>query len=352
MRTSFLPNNDYKEFKNKIISQKFTPKLKFDNDIFYTYNYNENHSIINNTNISENNKNNKINQMSFLFPPIPEKVNIIILIYLFFIYFNLQKIESLLYQNNFSIDEGIEKLKELTLSDKKNNNLKKENSAEKNSIAHNINLSRNSSNMKFQIKFPHIYKRKRNYITSIISSSHLLEKPQNNKIESGAKIRFENLLNNNKFENKNLLIKQKSEQEGKILENQLYKNEKEKKENPKNELKTVDIVAQALISAKNENELKEYLFFQLQFLDNKKRNEKKIEIIKNTINQLDKDKKDLRKCNIGVSRALNKKLVENYKLDMEIKKIENDIEKLRNNIKYYENLGDNYIQELNKIKSS
>lgn len=206
--------------------------------------------------------------------------------------------------------------------------------------------------MKFQIKFPHIYKRKRNYITSIISSSHLLEKPQNNKIESGAKIRFENLLNNNKFENKNLLIKQKSEQEGKILENQLYKNEKEKKENPKNELKTVDIVAQALISAKNENELKEYLFFQLQFLDNKKRNEKKIEIIKNTINQLDKDKKDLRKCNIGVSRALNKKLVENYKLDMEIKKIENDIEKLRNNIKYYENLGDNYIEELNKIKSS
>lgn len=206
--------------------------------------------------------------------------------------------------------------------------------------------------MKFQIKFPHIYKRKRNYITSIISSSHLLEKPQNNKIESGAKIRFENLLNNNKFENKNLLIKPKSEQEGKILENQLYKNEKEKKENPKNELKTVDIVAQALISAKNENELKEYLFFQLQFLDNKKRNEKKIEIIKNTINQLDKDKKDLRKCNIGVSRALNKKLVENYKLDMEIKKIENDIEKLRNNIKYYENLGDNYIEELNKIKSS
>lgn len=206
--------------------------------------------------------------------------------------------------------------------------------------------------MKFQIKFPHIYKRKRNYITSIISSSHLLEKPQNNKIESGAKIRFENLLNNNKFENKNLLIKQKSEQEGKILENHLYKNEKEKKENPKNELKTVDIVAQALISAKNENELKEYLFFQLQFLDNKKRNEKKIEIIKNTINQLDKDKKDLRKCNIGVSRALNKKLVENYKLDMEIKKIENDIEKLRNNIKYYENLGDNYIEELNKIKSS
>ena len=87
MRTSFLPNNAYKEFKNKIISQKFTPKLKLDNDIFYTYNYNENHSIINNTNISENNKNNKINQMSFLFPSIPEKVNIIIFIYLFFYIF-------------------------------------------------------------------------------------------------------------------------------------------------------------------------------------------------------------------------------------------------------------------------
>ena len=76
------------------------------------------------------------------------------------------------------------------------------------------------------------------------------------------------------------------------------------------ELKTADKVAEELLESNNQNELKEYLFRQLVLLDKKKNDDQKIEKINNQINasisQLNHDKIELRKCNIAVSRALNK----------------------------------------------
>jgi len=108
----------------------------------------------------------------------------------------------------------------------------------------------------------------------------------------------------------------------------------------------VDIIAQELVQSKNEEELKEYLFEQLQLLDIKKRNDQRINILNETINQLNKDKRDLRKCNTVVSQSLNKKLVENHKIDLRIKKLEEEIDKVKGNIKYYEALGDYYISQI------
>ena len=116
------------------------------------------------------------------------------------------------------------------------------------------------------------------------------------------------------------------------------------------ELKNVDIIAQELVQKKNENELKEYLFDQLQLLDYKKRNDQNLLNIKNSIKQLEKDKLDLRKCNIIVSRVLNKKIVENNQFDLKIKKLQDEIDKVKGSIKYYELLGDYYLTEINNLK--
>ena len=114
----------------------------------------------------------------------------------------------------------------------------------------------------------------------------------------------------------------------------------------------MDILTQELVQTKNEEELKEYLFEQLQLLDLKKRNDQNIKILNDAINQLDKDKKDLRKCNTIVSLSLNKKLVENHKIDLRIKKLEEDIDKAKGNIKYYEALGDYYISQIKNMNKA
>ena len=226
--------------------------------------------------------------------------------------------------NNISIEEGIEKLKQLTISEKGKN---------KSNLNTKIYTSKNNLiNSKFQTKFTNIYKKKRNY-SSLINSNINNNKciiNLNNKINK----------NENKFGAKNNNINELQF---------IRKEESDIKNKVKAELKIVDILAQELVQTKNEEELKEYLFEQLQLLDVKKRNDQNINILNDAIIQLDKDKRDLRKCNTIVSLSLNKKLVENYKIDLRIKKLEEDIDKVKGNIKYYEALGDYYISQIKNL---
>ena len=226
--------------------------------------------------------------------------------------------------NNISIEEGIEKLKQLTISEKGKN---------KSNLNTKIYTSKNNLiNSKFQTKFTNIYKKKRNY-SSLINSNINNNKciiNLNNKINK----------NENKFGAKNNNINELQF---------IRKEESDIKNKAKAELKIVDILAQELVQTKNEEELKEYLFEQLQLLDIKKRNDQNINILNDAIIQLDKDKRDLRKCNTIVSLSLNKKLVENYKIDLRIKKLEEDIDKVKGNIKYYEALGDYYISQIKNL---
>ena len=226
--------------------------------------------------------------------------------------------------NNISIEEGIEKLKLLSISEKGKN---------KSNLNTKIYTSKNNLiNSKFQTKFTNIYKKKRNY-SSLINSNINNNKciiNLNNKINK----------NENKFGAKNNNINELQF---------IRKEESDIKDKAKTELKIVDILAQELVQLKNEEELKEYLFEQLQLLDIKKRNDQNINILNDAIIQLDKDKRDLRKCNTIVSLSLNKKLVENYKIDLRIKKLEEDIDKVKGNIKYYEALGDYYISQIKNL---
>lgn len=226
--------------------------------------------------------------------------------------------------NNISIEEGIEKLKQLSISEKGKN---------KSNLNTKIYTSKNNLiNSKFQTKFTNIYKKKRNY-SSLINSNINNNKciiNLNNKINK----------NENKFGAKNNNINELQF---------IRKEESDIKDKAKAELKIVDILAQELVQTKNEEELKEYLFEQLQLLDIKKRNDQNINILNDAIIQLDKDKRDLRKCNTIVSLSLNKKLVENYKIDLRIKKLEEDIDKVKGNIKYYEALGDYYISQIKNL---
>lgn len=242
-------------------------------------------------------------------------------------------------KNCISIEEGIEKLKELTISEKNKKILNNKEKIEQKIMNNKYNNYKNASNIKYLNKFQNIYKSKRNYI-SLLNSNEKFFKNAKKKNEYGAKNK--NCLKDNKNDDNT----QNSEEDKKDKD---YDNDIEKN---KIELKCVDIVAEELLKSKNEDELKKYLFEQLQMLDNKKRIDKNIGQIKYTINQLDKDKNDLRKCNIGVSRALNKKIVDNNRLDREIKNLENNINSIRNNIKYYESLGDSYLEELHKLKSN
>ena len=118
------------------------------------------------------------------------------------------------------------------------------------------------------------------------------------------------------------------------------------------ELKTVDVVATELLQSKDENDLREYLFDQLQLLERKKRIDNKLAQMENTINQLSHDKLELRKCNTIVSRALNKKVVDYYNIDKKMKNLNSEIEKVVNSIHYHEYMGDCYKEELNKIKEN
>ena len=317
MISSILQRKSKNEYTYKMVNNNFIPKLKMENSIHYQFNK-ENDS----ERINTYNENNKFKKLNFLFPSKSIDVRIDKFNNLY-----LQKIQGILNNNNnISIEEGIEKLKQLSISEKDKN---------KNNLNKKIYTSKNIINSKFQNKLK-IYKRKRNY-SSLINLN-------NNNNKCLINLNNEINKNENKFGAKNNSIN-----ELKFIQ----KEESDIKDQTKSEIKIVDILAQEIVQSKNEEELKEYLFEQLQLLDIKKRNDQNINILNNAINQLDKDKRDLRKCNTIVSQSLNKKLVENHKIDLRIKKLEENIDKVKGNIKYYEALGDFYISQiknLNKVQ--
>lgn len=116
--------------------------------------------------------------MSFLFPSVPIEVSDSFLI----IY--LQTIELILSKNNnISIDEGIEKLKSLTFSEKYKKiiiSITKKKLTKKNLVFYSINSNNNTSLQKFMQNSNnnmnninsnyYFYKRKRNYLSLINSN--------------------------------------------------------------------------------------------------------------------------------------------------------------------------------------
>ena len=210
----------------------------------------------------------------------------------------VEKIEEILKKRNISLEEGLEQFKDLAISENSNK----------------IQINKNP-----QKKFTHNFK-KRNYLVSISETKKFYTNSNNNK---------------------NLIQEKEKEKE---------RSQQEEKERKKMELKTVDVISKELLESKNEDELREYLFDQLQLLDKHKRTAENIKKI-NLINKnLDQDKNDLRRCNYGVSRALNKKQTEQYTYDLRIKKLENEIENKNKSIIYYQYMGDVFKEEIEKRK--
>ena len=319
MTTKILSHNIDSRFNNEIMNSKFTPKMKYDNSQYYSYDK-ENYEI--NSHYRKNDEENKVNKMNFLFPSVPIEVSEkFLIIYLQTIKFILPK------NNNLSIDEGIEKLKSLTISERyKNNNINSEKETEKKNIIYSNNIINNStlpkfmqnSNNNMNNNANHLFhKRKRNYLSLINSYkrneiiNRNLDVNINNNHSNG-----ENINNENKIE--------------------------------KNKLLDVDILSNELLKTKNQEELKNILFQQLILLDQKIKKEKEIEQIKESINILEKDELDLTKCQKVVTRALCKKIHSKNELDKKDEELKEEILKIINRIVYYQSYGDFFIKELNE----
>ena len=213
-------------------------------------------------------------------------------------------------KKNYSIDEGIEKLRSLTISEriKTNNNNEKlseiQNRIINQKLIQNCNINSNKINQ---------YKRKRNYIS-------LINDQNNNNNKST------NTINNSIRVNENINEEQKDI----------------------NKLLFVDDIAPELLKSKDEEELKKILFNQLVLLDQKKRKDKNMEQIAQILYNLENDNKDLLKCQKVVSRALNRKIYSKSTMDMKLKELENEIMTTNGRIEYYQIVGDYYKSELNK----
>ena len=77
MATSIILPNFDSRFNNEMVNSKFLPKMKYDNSQYYTLKK-ENFEI--NTDFTKNDEKTKINRMSLLFPSVPIKVRLNILI--------------------------------------------------------------------------------------------------------------------------------------------------------------------------------------------------------------------------------------------------------------------------------
>ena len=213
-------------------------------------------------------------------------------------------------KKNYSIDEGIEKLRSLTISEriKTNNNNEKlseiQNRIINQKLIQNSNFNSNKINQ---------YKRKRNYLS-------LIHNQNNNNNKST------NTINNSIIATENVNEAQKDI----------------------NKLLFVDEIAPELLKSKDEEELKKILFNQLVLLDQKKRKDKNMEQIAQILYNLENDNKDLLKCQKVVSRALNRKIYSKSTMDMKLKELENEIMTTNGRIEYYQIVGDYYKSELNK----
>ena len=117
----------------------------------------------------------------------------------------------------------------------------------------------------------------------------------------------------------------------------------------KPELKTYDTLSSELLKIKNLNVMKKILFEQLSLLDQYK-NDKMKNNLEEGLKILTEDQIQLRKCNIGVSRAYLKKCTDEHNLDLQIKKIKKDIETKEESIKNEKNIGDKMKLELDSLK--
>jgi len=272
MATSIILPKIESNYNNEIKHNIFIPKMKYDSNQYFSYEK-ENYEI--NSEYGQNFEINKANKINFLFPSVP-----------------IEKIESIILKKNYSIDEGIEKLRSLTISDRiKANNNNEKLSELKNRIIINNNINRNLS---------------------------------------------QKILQNNNNYNSNNIIKT----------NEKINDDK----NNFTKLLFVDDFAKELLKSKNEEKLKKILFHQLFLLDQKKRNDKNIEQIEKSLNTLENDNKDLLKCQNGVLRALNKKIYSKSIMDMKLRDLEDEIMKINARIEYYQMLGDYYKNVINSQK--
>ena len=346
MATSILKSNDINEFSS-YNSRKYAPTLKTEDNSIYNPISKDNLNFLSSINFFDIEKS-KLNKMSFLFPSISKEV-----------------IENILKKNkNISIEEGIEQLKDLTLSEKAK---KESDKSKQDQIGVKENRNSNIKVFSHNRRFKKDFIKKRNYLSVLNQNKNFLENNNNNinnindiNNNNNPILENGNVTNNNNITN-NIIEKTQSQQmtvdvneiKNNNIQNEISEKEKERiKERKKMELKTVDIVATELLQSKDENDLREYLFDQLQLLERKKRIDNKLSQMENTINQLTHDKLELRKCNTIVSRALNKKVVEYYNIDKKMKNLNSEIEKVVNNIHYHEYMGDCYKEELNKIKEN
>ena len=79
MATSIILPNFDSRFNKEIVNSKFLPKMKYDNSQYDSFEK-ENFEI--NSDIAKNVEKSKINHMSYLFPSVPIKVSINILIFI------------------------------------------------------------------------------------------------------------------------------------------------------------------------------------------------------------------------------------------------------------------------------
>ena len=355
MLTTMLRPNCNEEIEG-IMSKKFIPTLKTEetSDCFFF-----NAKAHNENNMTDLEKeNDKLNKMKYLFPSIP-----------------IEKIENILKKNKaISIEEGIEQLKELTLSEKSKKKINKIEQNQQNQFANklnnnnlNQNININNNNFSLCRKYIKNLPKKRNYntLSMTMGQSRPPAAPtrypnininNNNNHINNSNINVPNTKNNiiNNNNNNKKINEQNVENNNNNNEVVVVVDEKEKlriEERKKKELKTVNEVAKELLESRNENELKEYLFDQLQLLDKKKRIDEKYSEMKEHIDKLNKDQIELRRCNLIVSRGLNKKVVEDARLGNKVKELEKEINVVRNSIRDHESIGDRFNEALKNLQN-
>ena len=289
-----------------IMNKKFASKFKSETDSAFYSNEPE-FNKINNT-LDENSYEYKFNKMTLLFPSIPK-----------------EKIEQILNDNEeITLEEGIEILKQMIITENKKNQ---------------INNNKGPNNMNSNINVHLTKKRiKRNYISLLTQTQAKMQThfPLINNI---------NTINNNvnAINNK---IEVNSRADIFFDKNKEKVKEEERK---KLELKTVDKVTEEILESKNQDDLKKYLFNQLVLLEEKKEKERNIQEIKNKIYNLEKDRPSLEKCLHTIIRPVNKNNSQINKSDNKIKELKDEIHKVTENIKYYECLG-NLLLNMIKMK--
>lgn len=287
MNTAFISYQSNDEISD-IMNKKFAAKFKGNSIDFLDSKFD--------IAMNKNNKNEldyKINKVSFLFPSI-----------------NKSNIEHIFNNNrDLSIEDGIEHIKKESLNQTKNNIIK-----------NNI--------------FKKRPKRNYNSLLTQIHKNPIINTSLNNNANN---TQNQNIINNNKNPNNSKIN---------IFGN---REENNKKELLKFELKTVDRIAEEINTINNNTDLRNYLFIQLAILEDQKDKEKRYQKINNIFNELNQDYINLDKCSRTIIRPINKNACELNKKENAINELNDKIDKVKSSIADYENMGNLYLNIL-KIK--